>query len=141
MNGPRGVRGTVTTGFSHRDRRAHRTVTRALLAVGGAVAGLTIAALTLPIETVALAAVGALLVLGFAYIGWSDRFLAEYIHDLRSVREGSLVRGFARAEVGTSVGLERELVRPTSPSPHTRRRPPASPPREKEDEVGSAGSP
>jgi len=109
--------------FTHRDRRAHRGVTRALGTVVGLCLGLTGVALWLPLPYAGISAVVALCLVGAGCLLWSERFLAEYVQDLRAAREGRESRGFARAETSTPVGLYRDRAMPWSPSPHTRRRP------------------
>jgi hypothetical protein len=108
--------------YSHRDRRAQRDVSRALGTVIAVTVVLTAGALLLPLPYVGIAAVLALAVLGAAYLGWSERTLSSYATDLRRAREGQEIDGFLRVEVTTEVGLERPVGRPTSPSPHARRR-------------------
>ena len=110
--------------FSHRDRRAHRSVGRALAAVLGLVVGLVLVALEMPYDAVGLAAVGGLSAVGLGYLIWSERLLSRYSADLRGVLEGISDSGFVRAEVGTAVGLERAVGSPAGRSPHRRRGPP-----------------
>ncbi|HYB78557.1 MAG TPA: hypothetical protein VEG66_02200 [Thermoplasmata archaeon] len=109
--------------FTHRDRRAHRDVDRAI----GTVLGISVAligfAMVFPSEFVGILVVVALGVLGVACMGWSERMLAQYASDLRHAQDASSPRGFLRAEVGVTVGLDREEEMPPSPSPHVRRRP------------------
>ena len=109
------------SGYTHRDRRAHRDVGRAFWAIVGISLGLTGLALAVPLPLVGVTAVVALGVLGAVYVGWSDRLLSSYTNDLRQAREGSATDGFLRVEVGTAVGLDRDRRSP-SPSPHARRR-------------------
>ena len=108
--------------FTHRDRRAHREVDRAVWTVLGISVGLIVFGMALPTEFIGILVVVALAVLGAAYVGWSDRMLAQYVSDLRHAQEGSPLHGFVRAEAGVMVGLDREEM-PPSPSPHVRRRP------------------
>ena len=110
--------------FSHRDRRAHREVSRALWTVVGVSAGLTAVAVELPWPLVGIASVVAMGVLGLVYLGWSDRMLDGYASDLRHARDGTSTDGFVRAEIASPVGLYRDARLPTSPSPHSRRRTP-----------------
>ncbi len=112
--------------FSHRDRRAHRSIWRALAAVLGLVVGLVLVALEMPYDALGVAAVGGLSAVGLGYLTWSERLLARYSADLRGVLEGISGSGFARAEVGTEVGLERPVGSPAGRSPHSRRGPPPS---------------
>ncbi len=91
-----------------------------------AVVALTGVGLGVPFPFIGLAAVVALGALGVAYVGWSDGMLSSYATDLRLSREGGETDGFVRAEVGSSVGLERDVGRPTEVSPHARRRYPGS---------------
>jgi len=109
--------------FTHRDRRAHRDVDRAVWTVLGASVGVIVLAMALPTPFVGISAVVALSVLGAVYVGWSDRLLDDYASDLRHAQEGSVDHGFARAEAGSTVGLDRDHTAPPSPSPHVRRRP------------------
>lgn len=108
--------------YTHRDRRAHRDVERALWVVVGISLGLTGLALGVPLPIVGTTAVVALGVLGAVYIGWSDRILTSYADDLRGARDGSAINGFRRVEVVSTVGLDRDARPSTGPSPHTRRR-------------------
>jgi len=112
--------------YTHRDRRAQRTVTRAFVSVVGGTAGLIGLALVVPVDVAGLAGVLALAGLGAAYVGWSERLVAKYAEDLRAGAEGSAGAGLLRVEMHTRVGLEREVVRPTARSPHARRRSPGS---------------
>ena len=109
--------------YTHRDRRAHRDVNRALWTVLGVSVGLVGLAMAVPISLVGILAVLALTVVGAAYVGWSDRLLAEYASDLRHAQEGSVAHGFARVEASSTVGLDRDHTMPPSRSPHVRRRP------------------
>jgi hypothetical protein len=109
--------------YTHRDRRAHRDVSRALWTVLGVSVGLIGLAMAVPISLVGLLAVLALAVVGAGYVGWSDRMLGDYSSDLRHAREGSDAHGFARVEASSMVGLDRDHTTPPSPSPHVRRRP------------------
>jgi hypothetical protein len=108
--------------FSHRDRRAHREVNRALWATTGITLGLIVIALVIPYTVVGLSAVVALGVVGVAYIAWGERLLDRYTSDLRDAREGILADGFVRAEMASPVGLNRDARSPASLSPHSRRR-------------------
>jgi len=99
--------------YSHRDRRAYRTVWRALGALAGTGGALIILALLAPGSVAPAAAIAGLLGAGAAYLGWGDRLLGEYDQDLRSVRTGAAASGFVRVEVGSGVGLEREVGSPT----------------------------
>ena len=117
----KGVSAAVSD-YSHRDRRAHREVGRALWTVVGVSLGLTAVAVVLPWPFVGIASVVAMGALGLAYLGWSDRMLDRYASDLRRARDGTSTDGFVRVEVATPVGLYRDARLPTSPSPHTRRR-------------------
>jgi hypothetical protein len=107
--------------FTHRDRRAHRDVTRSFWTVVAVSLGLTAVALELPLPYAGIAAVVALGVLGVAYLGWSERFLSSYSSDLRHAREGTAMDGFIRAEVASAVGLDRDGRSGSVPSPHVRR--------------------
>ncbi len=109
--------------FSHRDRRAHRNVTRGFVALAATVAVLTVVVLALPVRPAELVAVGALVLAGAAYLIASSRFLDRYSDDLRRVRDGAAADGFLRAEAGSSVGLDRSVGRPSTRSPHSRVRP------------------
>ena len=108
--------------YSHRDRRAQHDVDRAFYALVGLTSGLTIVALVLPLPVVGIVCVIALAVLGFGYMGWSDRTLDDYTNELRAAREGRLSDGFVRAEITTAVGSGREAGAPPTVSPHSRRR-------------------
>ena len=123
--------------FTHRDRRAHREVDRAVWTVLGLSVGLIGLAMALPTEFIGILAVVALGVLGAAYLGWSDRLLAQYASDLRHAQADSSYRGFVRAEAGVMVGLDREEDLPGAPSPHVRRRPRAGHHEEREDALAS----
>ena len=109
--------------YTHRDRRAHRDVHRALWTVLGVSVAAIVLAMAVPIAIVGISVVVALLVLGAVYVGWSDRLLDDYASDLRHAREGSAAHGFARAEAGSTVGLDRGRETTRAPSPHVRRRP------------------
>ena len=126
--------------FTHRDRRAHRDLNRAIETVLGVSVGLIALAMALPTEFIGILAVVGLAVLGVAYIGWSDRMLAQYASDLRHATDGSPTRGFVRAEVGGAVGLDREEL-PPSPSPHVRRRPRAGRTGERDEPLASGSDP
>lgn len=112
--------------YSHRDRRTHRDVRRALWTVVAAVVLLAGFGLEVPIPFAGLASVVALGALGAVYLGWSEGMLASYSDDLRLAREGRESDGFTRAEVGSPVGFERDVGRPTAASPHARRRYPGT---------------
>jgi len=107
--------------FSHRDRRAHRTVERGLAWIAGTVALLTLLAVALP-GSWGILCVGALAVGGGAYVLWSGPVLAEYVSDLQTASRESSNRGFVQAEVADLVGLERAVGRPTERSPNSRPR-------------------
>ena len=109
--------------FTHRDRRAHREVDRAVFTVLGVSVGLIGLAMAFPLEFVGILVVVGLGMLGLASVAWSDRTLAEYASDLRHAQDGASPRGFVRAEVGATVGLDREAEMPRAPSPNVRRRP------------------
>ena len=106
--------------FSHRDRRAHRTVWRVLAGVCGG--GLALGALAFygPDAALGLAALCGLAALGWAAMLAGERAVSEYGHDLRTVLESDAERGFVHAEVRSDVGLEREVGRPSGRSPHVR---------------------
>lgn len=110
--------------YTHRDRRAQRDVARSLGTLSAVIVVLTALALWVPLPYVGLAAVVALAIAGAVYVGWSDRLLATYSRDLLSAREGKVTDGFLRAEVASSVGLDRDGGGPRVPSPHSRRRSP-----------------
>ena len=110
------------TAYSHRDRRAHRTVWRALGLVTGASGGLVALALVAPGALAPAGAIAGLVGVGAVYLGWGDRILMEYTRDLRSVRDETREFGFLRAEVRSEVGLTREVGKPTGRSPHSRPR-------------------
>lgn len=112
--------------YTHRDRRAQRDVSRAFLTVVGLVVALIGFALAVPLEFSGVVAVVALGILGVAYIGWSDRLVHGYTRDLRSEREGESSKGVLRAELRSSVGLDRDVGRPTERSPHVRRTSPTT---------------
>jgi hypothetical protein len=112
--------------YSHRDRRAHRDVRRALWTTVAAIVALTAFGLEVPLPFAGLVAVVALGALGAVYLGWSEGMLASYSDDLRRAREGKESDGFTRAEVGSPVGFERDVGRPTAASPHARRRYPGT---------------
>jgi len=112
--------------FTHRDRRAWRDVGRALGAMAGSLVLGSALALYLPVPYAGVAGVVALGGIGAGYLVWAERFLARYTDDLRRGRTGEAV-GFPRAELGTAVGLERVVGRPTARSPHSRRRYPSTP--------------
>lgn len=115
------------TTYSHRDRRAHRTIWRGLGVVGAAVIALSAWVLAAPRAGWGMLGVGGLIVTGGAYVVWSQRLLSEYARDLRAMRDGVVSDGFLRAELGSSVGLDRTIGRPTERSPNARRRRPFSP--------------
>jgi hypothetical protein len=114
-------------GYTHRDRRAHRDVRRALWTTVAAIVALTGVGLEVPLPFAGLVAVVALGALGAVYLGWSEGMLSSYSNDLRRAREGRETDGFIRAEVGSTVGFERDVGRPTAVSPHARRRYPGTP--------------
>jgi hypothetical protein len=100
-------------------------VWRALGALTGAGGALITLALLAPGVVAPAAAIAGLAATGAIYLGWGDRLLREYDQDLRSVRAGAAASGFVRVEVGSEVGLEREVGSPTGRSPHSRRHPAA----------------
>jgi hypothetical protein len=108
--------------YSHRDRRAHRTVGRGFFLTVAAVAALTLAALVLPGPILGVIAVGSLAATGAVALAWGDRVVTDYATDLREVRDGTIADGFVRTEVESHVGLERTIGRPSERSPHARRR-------------------
>lgn len=112
--------------YTHRDRRAQRSVSRAFLAMGGIIVGLIVFALGMPFDLAGLLGVVALGGLGIAYLGWSDRLLRAYTDDLRTGLEGGGASGLLGVELRTPVGLDRAIGRPTARSPHVRRRAPAA---------------
>jgi len=109
--------------YSHRDRRAHRTIGKALAVLTGAVGSLVTLAVLAPGSEAPTGAILGLCVVGAVYLGWGDRLLRDYARDLRAVRDGSQRSGFVRAEVVSQVGLARDVGRPTGRSPHSRSRP------------------
>jgi hypothetical protein len=109
--------------YSHRDRRAHRTVARAFAVLFAFVVALTIVALLVPGTVPGLASFASLVLAGFGAVLWGDRVAAEYGEDLRTVGNGTAVDRFVRLEVASRVGLERVIGRPSERSPHSRRRP------------------
>ena len=118
--------GAVVLSYSHRDRRAHRDVRRALWTMVAAALALTGFGLGVPLPFAGPAAVVALGILGAVYLGWSDGMLSSYSNDLRLAREGRETDGFVRAEVASPVGLDRDVGGPTAFSPHSRRRYPGT---------------
>ncbi|HXY46826.1 MAG TPA: hypothetical protein VEK13_02870 [Thermoplasmata archaeon] len=108
--------------YSHRDRRAHRTIWRGLGAVGAAVVALSVFVLAAPRAGWGILGVGGLIITGATYVVWSEGVLSGYAKDLRALRDGTASDGFLRAEAGSSVGLDRTVGRPTERSPHVRRR-------------------
>ena len=108
--------------FSHRDRRVHREVNRALYATTGTSLALIALALVVSLPLVGIGAVVALGIVGLVYVVWADRFLEEYANDLRAAREGSPRGSFVRAEMASPIGLDRDSRSPVSVSPHSRRR-------------------
>jgi hypothetical protein len=107
------------TEFSHRDRRVHRTIARSLAFVSLTVVALAVFAMVVPWPVAGIAGVVALALSGAVYIAWSERVVAEYARDLRSVADGFPMDGFRRVEAGSSVGLERVIGRPSERSPHS----------------------
>jgi hypothetical protein len=108
--------------YSHRDRRAHREVARGFALVTATVAGLTLFVLYAPKPLFGFLGVVGLGVVGGGFVVWGERLLADYRHDLLAGAAEPPAGGFARAEVGGVVGLERAVGRPTERSPHARRR-------------------
>ncbi len=105
--------------YSHRDRRAHRDIDRAAVGMLVAVVGLSALALVAGDADLSLAAIAALAALGGAYALWGNSLLALYRDDLRVAADPEGPAAFARAEVGSSVGLTTPHRAP--PSPHHRR--------------------
>jgi len=118
--------------FTHRDRRAQRAVSRVFYGVVGATVALVGLGLEIHLGYAGLVSVIALGLLGAGYVAWSDRFLEEYARDLRTGAEGAATEGLLRVELRSPVGLDRDIGRPTERSPHSRRRPPATPVRTEE---------
>ncbi|MGP8071976.1 MAG: hypothetical protein ACLPZM_02465 [Thermoplasmata archaeon] len=106
--------------FSHRDRRAHRTLWRILGGVGAGTLVLCGLAMFGPDVAFGLGALVGLAVLGWVGMAEGEEAVREYDHDLRSVTAGSDGDGFVRAEVRSDVGLERPIGFPAVRSPHTR---------------------
>ena len=127
--------------FTHRDRRAHRDVDRAIFTVLGLSVALIGLAIAVPLEFVGILVVVALGMLGLASLGWSDRMLAQYASDLRHAQDDGSPRGFVRAEVGVTVGLDREAEMPPAPSPNVRRRPRAGHHEDREAALPSGSDP
>jgi len=113
-------------GYTHRDRRAHRDVRRALWTMVAAAVALTGVGLGVPLPFIGIAAVVGLGALGAVYLGWSEGMLSSYQTDLRTAREGGTGDGFVRVEVGSAVGFDRDVGGPTALSPHARRRYPGT---------------
>ena len=107
--------------FSHRDRRAHRTVNRGFAWIAGTVTALTLLAIALP-GSWGILCVGALAVSGAGYLLWSGPVISEYVSDLKASATTSPDRSFRRAESEGLLGLERTVGRPTERSPNTRSR-------------------
>jgi hypothetical protein len=105
--------------YSHRDRRAHRAVDRAVGAMVGGITALVVLAVVGPWWWLSLAAVLAMLALGGGYVLWGNRLWEEYSRDLRAALEESGDLGFLRAEVGSSFPLSPPPI--GVPSPHRRR--------------------
>jgi hypothetical protein len=112
--------------FSHRDRRVHRTLERALALTAAAVLTLGAAASLVGSAWLGIVCVAGLAVVGGVYLAAGDRWVAEYEHDLRTVRAGHGSSGLLRAEVESEVGLDRPVGGPRRRSPHTRARPAVS---------------
>jgi len=110
--------------YTHRDRRAQRDVSRAFFAMVAVTVALIGFALEVPLWFAGLVSVIALGALGVGYVGWADGVLEGYANDLRSGLEGDAAGGLLRAELRSSVGLDRDVGQPTARSPHARRRSP-----------------
>ena len=106
--------------YSHRDRRAHRTVQRGLAALTVTTFLLVLAALLVPVAWVGLLAVVTLGIAGLLAVAWGHLVVAEYSTDLRRYREGAPMDGFARAELSSRFELDRPAGPPSGPSPHRR---------------------
>lgn len=59
---------------------------------------------------------------GVLFLYGAERLVAQYSADLSTGARGGPMSGVLRAELGTTVDLERPLVSPRSRSPHSRRR-------------------
>lgn len=118
--------------YSHRDRRAYRTVWRGWGAVSAAVLALSILVMLTDQPVVGILGVAGLLVTGVAAVAWGHRVLEEYSYDLRSLESGSVLAGFLRAEGGSSFTLDRAVGRPTERSPNLRPRQRGGSPQESE---------
>ena len=106
--------------YSHRDHRALRDLGTGAVLFVGATAALIGVALAFPREALALVAVGALALLGAAFLLWADRLTETYARDLARVREGAGAPPLLRVEVASDVGFDRAGPRPPRPSPHRR---------------------
>ena len=106
--------------FSHRDRRAHRTLWRVLAGVGLGTVALSAVTMFGPDVALDLGAIAGLAVLGWVGLMAGEEAVHEYGHDLQAVAGGDASTGFTRAEVRSEVGLDRSVGFPTARSPHAR---------------------
>ena len=113
--------------FSHRDSRTYRSIWRSFGMIGGGVLGAAVVVMLAPPGGWGFLGVAGLLAGGAAYLFWSSRLLSDYSRELRSYRDGSGTRTFARPEAASRVGLEREIDRPSERSPRSRPRRPVDP--------------
>ena len=125
--------------FSHRDRRAHRSVWRLLVGVTAATVALgAIAQYERAVPAIGAAAVAGLAITGGAALLAGERLIADYGNDLRNGRRPDGPDGFVRVEVRSEVGLERPVGLPTHRSPNVRS--PSHRPVERTGPVAAGGS-
>jgi hypothetical protein len=109
-------------GYSHRDLRVCRAAHRRLALMGVSTFALVLGAVLFPWVPAAFLAFGGFATLGAAALRDADYFVDEDVLDIHRVRAGRVVDGALRAEVESTVALDRgDEPRPRA-SPHPRRR-------------------
>ncbi len=109
--------------LSHRDHRIDGSIASAFWLMLALAAGLGATAILAPWPAVGLSAILGLGIVGGFFVLRSERMIAEYTGDLRSVRTGGDAGGWVRVEVQSEVGRDRVVGLPSRRSPHTRTAP------------------
>ncbi|MCI4373631.1 MAG: hypothetical protein L3K02_08340 [Thermoplasmata archaeon] len=108
--------------LSHRDHRMDNSLRQSLFLMLALIAGLSVLSFMAPWTAVGLAALLGLAVLGGLYVVQSDRTIAEYARDLRSVHGGGQPSKWMRVEVRSEVEWDRHVGIPGRRSPNARPR-------------------